>query len=147
MVKNPDNFEGMAELVDTSKPSKFVSLEEVMEADARIAKGKVVDLSEKAFADYAIGQVSMIMDLLKRKGDQYSGASNNALINFLEGSKVVGQTPANYLMAIATKHWHSLALWSLGKSNKPVGEICERAKDIVVYMLLLMWMAETHQEK
>lgn len=107
-----------------------------------------IDLSEAAFAKFASNEMDEVLSgLLKEKGSQYSGHADNALVNFLDGSASVGMSPANYLMALATKHWHSIGLWSSGKSDMSIDLVCERAKDIIVYMLLLIWMLRTHQNK
>lgn len=104
------------------------------------------DLSEETFAKYAssfFGQ--SIMKTLTNKGTQYSGDTPNALVNFLDGSKVINITPQSYLLAMATKHWLSLGLWASGKSKQNNDQIVERCKDVIIYMLLLVWMVDTDQ--
>jgi hypothetical protein len=48
-----------------------------------------------------------------------------------------------YLMALATKHWYALSQWAAGKrSHFTRSDIHERATDIIIYMLLLMYWAD-----
>jgi hypothetical protein len=111
------------------------------------AKEEPKNLSEEAFAEYATNFFDdVIMKTLTSKGKQYSGdKSTNALVNFLEGAKVMNTSPQSYLLTVATKHWLSLGLWASGKSQQNVVGIVERCKDVIIYMLLLIWMLDTDQ--
>jgi hypothetical protein len=103
----------------------------------------MMDKSEKAFGLFAKAKLDEILKLQEEKGKGYSGGGdNNALTNFEQGSSAIGVEPQLYLMIMATKHWHSIGLWSSGKSKSLSSIIIERCMDVIVYMLLLMFMIE-----
>jgi hypothetical protein len=100
-------------------------------------------MSQHDFQIWANHKISTINETLKEKGDQYSERTKPAHANFLAGAALLETSPMAYLMALATKHWHALAQWAAGRRPGFKREdIQERATDIIVYLLLLMYWSE-----
>jgi hypothetical protein len=98
--------------------------------------------TEHDFALYAEAQLRPILDLLIKKGLEY-GADKEALSNFLEGAVALSETPQAYLMNLANKQHYVICQWATGhRSDMTPKQIQERAKDIVIYMLLLSFMID-----
>lgn len=94
-----------------------------------------------------------VMEKLMVKGEQYSGDTIPAMTNFIDGAKIVHQTPQAHLMGLGTKHWLALASWAArctiltsgepsGPDDKEAETAIERASDILIYMfLLIFWLS------
>lgn len=101
--------------------------------------------TEKDFrAAVAARYLPTLLALLTDKGEQYAGNADPALINFHQGSKLAAQTPAHYLMSLATKQWCVISDWSIQADPMKVvkRELVQRIFDVCVYMFLLLFMLE-----
>jgi hypothetical protein len=94
-------------------------------------------MTQGDFVEWAGKYLHEIMNTLEEKGQQYSKES--AFSNFEEGASLNGVNPLEYLMILATKHWHALC-------KAPDSNTAERAKDIIIYMLLLIAMEEERKK-
>lgn len=91
---------------------------------------------------------SVVMKTLEGKGAQYSPRQDSALGNFYAGAAMLGTTPMAYLVALATKHWYALSQWATGRRPSFRNEdIQERASDVIIYLLLLMFWSEHNTPK
>ena len=86
--------------------------------------------------------IPKLLELVKRKGDQYTGEEQSCFVNFEEGAKLAGDTKEHYLLVQATKQWFVLTDWSkrAGLEEAEKREIKQRIDDVMVYMLLLTYM-------
>ena len=89
-------------------------------------------MTQGEFGEFAAVRLQEILDLLKRKGREYS--RQEAFTNFEEGARLHSLSPRKYLMILATKHWQNLC-------REPEGDIIERASDVIIYLLLLQAMS------
>ena len=106
-----------------------------------------MDKSEDSFYRFASDTLSDMLDKLENKGKQYSSGTN-ALENLEDGSTIAGTTPEHYAMTLATKHWHALVQWSMGRRpGYTFEDVQERATDIMIYMLLLMFSFKTKENE
>ena len=90
-----------------------------------------------------------MLKLLSHKGEQYAGKSEPALINFYEGSEFSEQTPAHYLISLATKQWHVISNWAATDPEMKMvtkREVVQRIFDVCIYMMLLLFMIENDQK-
>jgi hypothetical protein len=92
---------------------------------------------------FSVQAMQSIMELLKGKGEQYT--NGDALTNFRTNAGFLGLSPKMYLMVLATKHWHALLLNAQGKA-KSQKELGERAKDVIVYMLIYLFMLDLGEQ-
>lgn len=88
-----------------------------------------------------------IMEVLRRKGSQYSGLDKPALINFDEEAEETEKSPESVLFGLAGKHWRALRLWAEAADNESwslhfPSDVTERIVDVIVYMLLLLYMLD-----
>lgn len=92
--------------------------------------------------------IPALLKLSAHKGEQYIGDQKPALENFYEGSKITGDSPAHYLMSLATKQWYTIINWSMLANVKSVAkrEIVQRLFDIIIYLFLLLFMIENDGE-
>lgn len=88
--------------------------------------------------------VPAILRLLRHKGGQYAPDQQPALINFYEGSELAKDSPAHYLMVLATKQWQTVCNWSHDGSIVAARkrEIAQRIMDVIIYLFLLLFMIE-----
>jgi hypothetical protein len=101
--------------------------------------------TQSEFRAWVITQViPALLELVRRKGDQYTGEEASVFANFEEGAKLAGDTKEHYLLVQATKQWYVLTDWSkrAGLEEAEKREIKERAFDVITYLLLLLYMVE-----
>lgn len=113
-----------------------------MEQDEQESSG------QERFAKFAEAWLTNVLDTLVEKGKQYSPGDWSATTNFEEGCVAVGLTPRHYLMSQANKQWYVLCQWAAGKRpGMRMADVGERAGDVMVYLLLLLWMTHGGKEE
>jgi len=100
-------------------------------------------LTEDGFVEYSKDVTESIIKTLQSKGKEYGreNADAKAFLNMDRTASMVGLSTEHYLMTIASKHWEWLCksvqdgtLWE----NRL--QATSKAKDIVIYMLILLAM-------
>lgn len=97
--------------------------------------------TQEEFEQFAGDTMGEITKLLQSKGEQY--AASMAFENFNRMSALFNISPAQDLLVLVGKHVDALAQWSAAMRMFAPGAIVERTNDIIVYMLLLQFMAVT----
>ena len=117
-------------------------------SDSQSCPPPVARMSQHDFQLWAKHQIGVILKTLEAKGNQYSERERSALGNFETGAAMLEISPMAYLMTLATKHWYALTQWASGRRPDFDQEnIAERATDIIVYLLLLMYWTHYHVPK
>ena len=80
-----------------------------------------------------------ISNLLYRKGDQYAGQEDHALINFIDASEIWDSSIPEEMLRYATKHWVFLVHWVKEGADKMRHKARVSALDMIVYMILLLF--------
>ena len=83
-----------------------------------------------------------LLELVKKKGGQYTGEEASVFLNFEQGAEKLGESKELYLMNLATKQWLVLADWAKHPSAQEAHdrEVIQRIYDIITYMMLLLFM-------
>jgi hypothetical protein len=80
-----------------------------------------------------------IWNLLYRKGEQYAGQEDHALINFIDAAEIWDSSIPEEMLRYTTKHWVFLVHWVKGGTDKMRDKARVSALDIIVYMILLLF--------
>ena len=87
----------------------------------------------------------VVLAKLTGKGEEYTEADESALANFDASATMFNSTAERELMGYATKHWSAISLWTTAPTPTRTTKIAERALDIIIYMLLLLFaLQERH---
>lgn len=87
----------------------------------------------------------LVMPKLATRGEQYTDEDQSALANFETSAMLFQSEPERELLGLASKHWNALCLWSASRRTGGLEVIAERAVDIIVYMMLLLFaLQERH---
>jgi hypothetical protein len=93
--------------------------------------------------------IPKLLDLVKNKGQQYTGEEASVFLNFEQGGEKLGEPKELYLMNLATKQWLVLADWAKTVRFEDIEkrELFQRIFDIIVYMMLLLFMVHIRQDE
>lgn len=98
-------------------------------------------MNQKELNDVFDSVFKEVEELMKAKGEEYSNKKDR-LVNFRRGTTPVMKTMESVLMSYCGKHWTSLELHVSGDSELKKEQIREKAKDVIIYMILLIAMGE-----
>ena len=89
-----------------------------------------------------------LLELVKKKGGQYTGEEASVFLNFEQGAEKLGEPKELYLMNLATKQWLVLADWAKHPSAQEAHdrEVVQRLFDVVIYCFLLLFMVVCKEE-
>lgn len=100
-------------------------------------------MKEQDFINLMTAQHAKELQLHKEKFRQYA-TKIDALINFKDGAKAMGQTDMEYCLTLAEKHRQALLLNARGETHEDIDMIKTRIEDIRLYMLLYLGLAFDH---
>ena len=103
-------------------------------------------MTNKDFYNLVDSTFKECLEILKKKGEDYTVGSSDALANFKKAGEAIELEPTKIWYIFANKHWQAITNYVRTGGQSESEPIEERIKDMLNYLLLLKGLIQEKKD-